>query len=170
VNRKARLIGALVAVPLLVVLGLALGFDPHRVESPLVGAEAPAFRLQSLEGEVYDLRALRGTPVVLNFWSTWCPPCLEEHPLFAAAAQRYEGRVQFLGVIYQDDPEKIRSFGARWGVWGPALVDPEGEVAIAYGVFGPPETFFIDASGRVVDKVIGAVRPDHLVATLEGML
>ncbi|HUP21726.1 MAG TPA: TlpA disulfide reductase family protein [Thermoanaerobaculia bacterium] len=169
-NRKALLVGALVAVPLLAMLALGLGFDPRFVESPLVGAPAPSFRLMSLDGEVWDLEELRGTPVVLNFWSTWCPPCLEEHPLFMTAAQRYAGRVQFLGVVYQDDVEKIRTFSERWGAWGPALVDPDGEVAIAYGVFGPPETFFIDGGGQVVEKVIGAVRPDHLLAMLEGML
>jgi cytochrome c biogenesis protein CcmG/thiol:disulfide interchange protein DsbE len=170
VNRKALLVGALLAVPLLTVLAVALDFDPHVVESPLVGAAAPAFRLASLEGDVYDLRELRGKPVLLNFWSTWCPPCMEEHPLFTAAAERYSGRVHFLGVIYQDDPEKIRAFGSRYGAWGPSLIDPNGEVAIAYGVFGPPETFFIDANGKIVDKVIGAVRPDYLVETLEAML
>jgi cytochrome c biogenesis protein CcmG/thiol:disulfide interchange protein DsbE len=164
------LVGTVAAVPLLVVLALALDFDPRFVESPLVGAAAPAFRLQSLEGEVYDLRELRGKPVVLNFWSTWCPPCMEEHPLLTAAAQRYAGRVQFLGVIYQDDPQRIGAFGDRYGAWGPALVDPNGEVAIAYGVFGPPETFFIDPDGKIVDKVIGAVRADHLFGVLEGML
>jgi cytochrome c biogenesis protein CcmG/thiol:disulfide interchange protein DsbE len=171
VNRRALLIGVLLAVPLLAVLGYALEkLDPRVVESPLVGKEAPAFRLQSLDGEIFDLRALRGKPVVINFWSTWCPPCLEEHPLFTAAARRYAGRVLFLGVVYQDEPGKIRSFESRWGAWGPSLVDPDGEVAIAYGVFGPPETFFIDAEGTIVDKVIGAVRPDHLAAVLEEML
>lgn len=169
-NRKALAVGAVVAVPLLAVLALALDFDPRFVESPLLGATAPAFRLQSLDGQVYDLRALRGKPVVLNFWSTWCPPCMEEHPLFSEAARRYAGRVQFLGVIYQDDPEKIRAFNERFGSWGPSLVDPQGEAAIAYGVFGPPETFFIDAEGRIVEKVMGAVPPEALVDLLEGML
>jgi cytochrome c biogenesis protein CcmG/thiol:disulfide interchange protein DsbE len=170
VNRKALGVGAVVAVPLLAVLALALDFDPHVVESPLVGAAAPAFRLQSLEGEVYDLKALRGKPVMINFWSTWCPPCMEEHPLFSQAAERYAGRVLFLGVIYQDDPEKIRAFHERFGAWGPALVDPKGEVAIAYGVFGPPETFFVDAEGKIVEKVIGAVPPELLLDVLESML
>jgi cytochrome c biogenesis protein CcmG/thiol:disulfide interchange protein DsbE len=169
-NRKVLLIGALLVLPLVAVLAVAFRFDPRTVDSPLVGKTAPDFSLRSLDGEVYRLSELAGQPVVVNFWSTWCPPCYQEHPVFLEYADRYEGQVQFLGVIYQDETDKIRRYLQQLGSWGPSLVDPEGKVAIAYGVYGPPETFFIDSQGVIREKVMGAVSARVMRDTLESML
>lgn len=166
-NRKVLLVGLAVALPLVAMLAVAFRFDPSYVHSPLIGRPAPDFRLQDLEGDTVTLSELRGAPVVVNFWATYCVPCIQEHPLLMAASRHYEGRVHFLGVVYQDDPELIARFQRERGSWGPALLDPEGKVAIAYGVYGPPETFFIDRDGVVVDKVISAVPPDRLRSLLE---
>ena len=87
-----------------------------------------------------------------------------------AGARRWQGEIHFLGVIFQDDPDLIAQFNADYGSWGPSLIDEGGRVAIAYGVYGPPETFFIDRDGTIVDKAIGAVSPDRLVEVAEGML
>jgi cytochrome c biogenesis protein CcmG/thiol:disulfide interchange protein DsbE len=78
--------------------------------------------------------------------------------------------VHFLGVIYHDEPEEIRTFLRRRGSWGPALVDPRTEVGIAYGVYGAPETFFIDSNGVVVEKVTGAMSPARLDSILGALL
>ena len=169
-NRKVLSIGLAVAAPLLLVLGFAFRHDPNVVESPLVGKPAPNFRLADLDGNVVDLAELRGRPVVVNFWSTYCPPCIVEHPLLMAGARRWQGEIHFLGVIFQDDPNLIARFNADYGSWGPSLIDEGGRVAIAYGVYGPPETFFIDRDGTIVDKAIGAVSPDRLVEVAEEML
>lgn len=170
VNTKVLVIGAALVLPLVAFLSRGLVFDPHEMYSPLVGKQAPGFVLESLDGQRFDLDELRGRPVVLNFWSTWCAPCIQEHPTFVAASRFYGEDVRFLGVIYQDDNASIERFQAQYGAWGPSLVDPGGKTAIAYGVYGPPETFIIDAQGVIVDKVIGAIRPDHLKSTLDGLL
>ncbi len=169
-NRKVLIVGLLLITPLLVFLALSFRSDPRVIESPLIGKPAPAFTLTDLDGRVVGLEGLKGKPVVINFWSTWCPPCIVEHPVLLAGARRYAGQVEFLGVIYQDKPELIRSFMQQRGSWGPALIDPEVEVAIAYGVYGAPETFFIDAQGIIVEKITGPVDPETLVRIVEGML
>lgn len=169
-NRKVLWVGALLVVPLVVVLALSFGHDPRLIESPLVGEPAPAFDLRSLEGERVALETLAGTPVVLNFWATWCQPCIAEHPVLVEYARRYDGRVRFVGVIYQDDSELIRRFVETRGSWGPSLVDPGSEVAIRYGVYGAPETFFIDGDGVVRRKVTGPMGPGMLDAYLAEVL
>ena len=169
-NRKVLLVGTLIVVPLLVFLALSFGKDPRAIESPLLDAPAPPFSLADLQGQRVDLSDLRGQPVMVNFWATWCQPCIVEHPVLQAAARRWEGRAHFLGVVYQDDPELIRAFIARRGGWGRTLLDPDGETAIAYGVYGAPETFFIDSSGTVVRKVTGPMGGAFLDDIIEGLL
>lgn len=170
VNRWVLLGGALVTIPLLIFLALSFRSDPHQIDSPLIGKPAPVFALPDLDGHTVRLEELRGRPVVLNFWATWCPPCVVEHPVLQAGAQRYAGRAAFVGVIYQDDPELIRQFVRSRGGWGPALIDEDVEVALAYGVYGAPETFIIDRDGMIVEKVTGVVTPQRLTALLEPLL
>jgi len=170
VNRTVLIVGALLVVPLLVFLAIGFRFDPRKIDSPLIGRQAPSFTLADLDGNVVSLEALRGRPVLINFWATWCRPCVVEHPILQAAAQRWEGRVHFVGVVYQDDPALIRRFVASRGAWGPSLLDPEGRVAIAYGVYGAPETFILDRDGFVVEKVVSVLDPRSLAARLDALL
>lgn len=102
VNARVLLVGLAVVVPLVAVLLLNLGRNPHMIASPLVGRAAPDFALQTLDGQPVTLASLRGRPVVLNFWASWCIPCLDEHPLLLQAARALGERVTFLGVVYQD--------------------------------------------------------------------
>ena len=168
-NKKVLLIGGLISLPVLVFLAISFQFDPRQIDSPLLGKQAPGFVLQDLEGNEVNLEALRGKPVMLNFWATWCQPCIVEHPVLQAGARRYADRVHFLGVIYQDETDAIRRFIRQKGSWGPSLIDPDVKVGIAYGVYGAPETFFIDADGVIVEKVTGALSParlDHILGAL----
>ncbi len=169
-NRTALVLGALLVVPLLLFLAVSLGKDPRAIDSPLVGKEAPTFTLEDLEGRVYQLAASRGRPVVINFWATWCQPCVVEHPVLLSGARRYAGRVDFVGVVYQDEPAAIRQFVATRGAWGPSLIDPGSRVAIAYGVYGAPETFIVNAEGTIVEKVTGLVTPQALERILGELL
>lgn len=169
-NRNVLIVGTAIVVPLLVFLALSFGKDPRAIDSPLVNAPAPGFALRDLDGLPVSLEDLRGRPVMINFWATWCRPCIVEHPVLQATARRYEGRAHFIGIVYQDDPELIRDFIARRGGWGRTLLDPDGEAAIAYGVYGAPETYFIDAQGTVVRKVTGAMGADFLSGVIEGLL
>ncbi len=166
-NRTVLIVGTLITVPLLVFLALSFGKDPRAIDSPLIGKPAPAFALRDLDGQPLSLADLRGQPAVLNFWATWCQPCIVEHPVLMTAAREYAGRVRFVGIVYQDEPELIRRFQVERGAWGPALVDPDGSVAIAYGVYGAPETFFLDSTGTVRRKVTGALGRMQLASLIE---
>lgn len=169
-NRTVLLVGAILVVPLLIFLAIGFRFDPGHIESPLIGRQAPIFSLEDLDGRTFDLAALRGQPVVINFWATWCQPCIYEHPILIQAAERYQGRAQFLGIVYQDDPELIRSFLDSRGAWGPALIDTDSQVAIAFGVYGAPETFILDSNGVIVEKVTSAVDWQTLTTIVDGLL
>jgi len=169
-NRLVLLFGSLIVVPLLVFLALSFGKDPRALDSPLVGKPAPNFALRGMDGKLVQLEELRGQPVFLNFWATWCQPCIAEHPVLRAVAKRYAGRVQFLGVVYHDEVEKIEAFLSSSGEWGPTLLDLDGSVAVAYGVYGAPETFFIDSEGVIVEKLVGTVHPDFLSRKLDNLL
>ncbi len=169
-NRRVLLIGGILVAPLLVMLASGLRHDPREVVSPLIGKPAPEFTLSDLEGRTLRLEDLRGQPVVVNFWATWCQPCAAENPIFAALARRYAGRARFVSVIYQDTPEAIRDYERQRGSWGPALVDPDSRTAIRYGVYGVPETFVIDARGVIHEKVTGMVSFDGLTRSLEALL
>lgn len=146
--------GLVVILPLVWLLRSGFGNDPHEVPSVLENTPAPRFSLVDLQGKSWDLAALRGKPVVVNFWSTWCLPCKQEHPLFQQAALAYDD-VVFLGVIYSDEPAKARAYLEREGTTYSHLVDPDGRTAIDYGVAGVPESYFINAEGVIIHKQVG---------------
>jgi cytochrome c biogenesis protein CcmG, thiol:disulfide interchange protein DsbE len=109
------------------------------------------------------LGELRGAPVVLNFWASWCPPCREEAPRLERAWRAARGRgVVFLGLDMQDLTGDARDFMREFGISYPTVRDPGDEVARDWGVSGLPETFFISAHGRVVAHVIGAISSGQL--------
>lgn len=173
-NRRLRLgvlLAGLVIIGAMVALfAKSFEFDPAFIGSPLIGKPAPDFTLQDLDGRTYTLSDLRGQPVVLNFWASYCAPCVTEHPTLVQAARYYDGRAHFLGIIFQDSVDRIEAFQERYGPWGPSLLDPDGKVAVAYGIYGPPETFFIDKQGVIRKKVISAVNPRELKETVDAML
>ena len=146
--------GALFLLPMVVLFAVSFGNDPKALPSVLTNQPAPLFNLEDTEGEPVSLEGLRGTPVVINFWSTWCGPCKQEHGLLLEGAKRYPD-VQFLGVIYADSVNKVRRYLQEKGSGYPHLLDPTGRTAIEYGVGGVPETYFVDTSGTVVYKQVG---------------
>lgn len=143
-----------VVLPVAWLLFTGFGRDPREIASPLIGQPAPAWEVETLAGETLSSRDLAGEPYLVNFWASWCvPACVDEHPVLAAAAA--DG-VTIVGVLYQDTPSDARGFLARYGDAGyDHLVDASGELAIDFGVTGPPETFFVDADGIVRDKQFG---------------
>ena len=170
-NRGVFIIGIVVAAVMIALLLAGLGRDPQTIQSPLVGHAAPAFALREVgTGRTIDLTQLRGKPVVLNFWATWCGPCYEEHPLLVQNATAMGNQVQFIGVVYEDTEQKIMKFLNERGHSYPTLVDEEGKTAIAYGVGGVPETFFLDASGKIVAKFNGPLTTDEIQANIRKTL
>jgi cytochrome c biogenesis protein CcmG/thiol:disulfide interchange protein DsbE len=166
-NRKVLIAGLVVTLPLLGILFANLGRDPHAVDSPLIGRPAPPFSLQPIGGgEEVSLEGLRGRPVVVNFWATWCVPCYQEHGVLTRAARAIGADAQFLGIIYEDEEPRVRRFLREQGSAYPSLLDDDGKTAIAFGVYGVPETFFIDASGKIVAKHVGPVDADIVAQNL----
>jgi cytochrome c biogenesis protein CcmG/thiol:disulfide interchange protein DsbE len=166
VNRTVLIIGVLIVVAIVFVLFAGLGKDPQHIDSPLIGRPAPPFTLKAVgTGEMIDIEKLRGKPVILNFWATWCGPCYEEHPTLVANA-RVLPNVQFVGVVFNDDEDKIMRFLAERGSAYPTLLDANGKTAIAYGIGGVPETFFINPAGKIVAKFEGPLSTEALEANL----
>lgn len=166
-----------ILVPLLVVpvtwlLFQGFGRDPREVASPLLDRPAPSWTLTTLDGQTLSSDELAGRPYVVNFWASWCiPACVDEHPVLAAAHQRYGEDLAIVGVLYQDKPDDARAFLARYGDAGyPHLVDPEGRLAIDFGVTGPPETFFVDADGLVRHRQFGPLTDDRMADLLDLVL
>jgi cytochrome c biogenesis protein CcmG/thiol:disulfide interchange protein DsbE len=166
VNRTVLIIGILIVAAIVFVLFAGLGKDPSHIDSPLIGRPAPPFALKAVgTGEMLDIEKLRGKPVILNFWATWCGPCYEEHPTLVANARTLPD-VQFVGVVFNDDEDKIMRFLAERGTAYPTLLDAQGKTAIAYGVGGVPETFFINPAGKIVAKFVGPLSTAELQANL----
>jgi cytochrome c biogenesis protein CcmG/thiol:disulfide interchange protein DsbE len=130
------------------------GNIPRRLSASLGGALADG-RLSLVE--------LRGTPVVLNLWASWCTPCREEAPRLQKGWERWGPRgVAYLGLNIQDLRGDARGFAQRFGITHPSVRDARRGVADSYGATGIPETFFVDARGRVVGHVIGVVSEREL--------
>ncbi len=167
-NRNVLIIGLLIVAAVVAILFMGLGKDPQHIESPLIGRPAPGFALKAVgSSETIDLTRYRGKPVVLNFWATWCRPCWDEHPVLTANAQLAGDRVQYLGVVFQDEESKIRSFLEQRGWAYPTLVDQAGKTAIAYGVGGVPETYFLDKNGIIVAKFAGPMSAEDIQTNLQ---
>jgi cytochrome c biogenesis protein CcmG/thiol:disulfide interchange protein DsbE len=120
------------------------------------GTPAPALRLRGLDGGRVDLAALRGRPVVVNFWATWCDPCVREFPLLrqAAAAHRAD-RLAVVGVLTNDRPAAGRDFVRAHGATWPIALDPTAATAARWGAVGLPHTWFIRRDGTLASHQLG---------------
>lgn len=149
----------LAVVPVLILLAYGFRTNPREIPSPLIGKPAALFTLTAFDGTEVSLKALRGRVVVLNFWASWCyPACYEEAPALERGWQAYKDRgLLLIGVNIQDKVEPAKKFLGQFGHTFPNAPDPAGRVSVDYGVYGVPETFFIDRAGRVRFKHVGAV-------------
>jgi cytochrome c biogenesis protein CcmG/thiol:disulfide interchange protein DsbE len=144
--------------------------DPSRLPSALIGKPVPAIELPALEGLAEGGRAVggfgsaelaAGQVSVVNFWASWCVPCVQEHPLLVALEERT--KVRIYGVNYKDQAAAARRFLGRYGNPFVAVgVDGTGRAAIEWGVYGMPETFVVNGEGRIVYKHVGPITPAAL--------
>lgn len=181
-NWKRAAIAGVVALPVIALLAFGLTRDPKDIPSPLPGKDAPTFSLEVFApgkaplaravGDTIRLEAMRGQVLVLNFWASWCLACRDEHQTLSEVAVQYAGsRAHFLGVLYQDVPTN----GVAWieqmgGQSYPSVNDPRARTAIAYGLYGVPETFFVGPDGRVAYKHVGPVSASVLRQKVDSLL
>lgn len=159
-------------VPVLVLLAYGFRTDPRAIPSPLIGKPAAPFSLELFNGERLRLDDLRGKVVVLNFWASWCyPACYDEAPVLERGWQAYRERgVVVVGVDIQDKEEPARKFLEQFAISFPNGPDPTGKISVDYGVYGVPETFFIDRDGQMRKKHVGAVTEEVFRREVEHLL
>ena len=162
---------ALVIVIVGGVVGLlAYGFtrDARYIQSPLIAKQAAPFTLTLFDGKVIRLEDFRGKVVFLNFWASWCIPCRAEAKTLEAAWQKHKDRgVVFLGIDIQDKEEDARTFMKEFGITYLNGRDASGKIAVDYGVWGIPESFFIDGQGRITYKHAGEIGAQTIAAKLD---
>jgi cytochrome c biogenesis protein CcmG/thiol:disulfide interchange protein DsbE len=165
-RRLVALAPILVFAALVIVFGAyALHHNPQVIPRATVGSIAPNDVLPGLDGAAPAPlhTALKGTTLV-NFFASWCVPCAAEAPTLAAL--KAEG-VKIVGVAWKDDPAKTRAFLARYGdPYQTIFVDQQGVAGIDFGVTGVPETYLIDAKGRILDKQAQPLTPADAEALL----
>ena len=163
--------GMLLCIPGLFFLARGFDFDPRDLPDAVVGTQAPLFARPTLDGYELDLKTLKGAPVVINFWSTWCQPCKLEHAHLIAAANRYKSKgVAFVGVLYGDEAKNAERYLKKAGSAYPTIIDEVQSVPIDYGVSGVPETFVIDKQGVIIKKFKGPVTETDLSLILDPLL
>jgi cytochrome c biogenesis protein CcmG/thiol:disulfide interchange protein DsbE len=161
--RAWYLAAAVAPLLLLAAWGLTLVAGSAAARVPQIGDAAPNFSLADLDGNAVRLSDLRGRPVIVNFWASWCGPCVDEFPLLVDASAAHRGAgLAVIGIVYRDRAEPARDFMTRMGAAWPTAMDPDETVATRYGVIGPPETFFIDRNGTILGRQIGQLRAADL--------
>jgi cytochrome c biogenesis protein CcmG/thiol:disulfide interchange protein DsbE len=181
-NWKRATLALIASAPVIALFAYGFTRSPSEIPSPLPGRDAPPFTLAVLtpgdrsptfqKGDTIRLTDLRGKVVVLNFWASWCIPCRTEHAALSEAAAYYANRpTQFIGVQYNDLP----SSGLRWiadvgGISYPSVTDVDSRTAIDYGLYGVPETFIIDPSGKVAYKHLGPITTSVLRRVIDSVL
>ena len=149
---KLLVLGAIVGATIFLII------SSRRPEPVKLGDAAPDFTLPALEGPRISLRDYRSRVVVLNFWATWCPPCVEETPSLKRFAEEMQSDgVEVIGVSVDEDGAALRKFVTEAQLSFPIARDPERTVAARYGTFKFPETYIVDSEGRIAEKLIGPI-------------
>lgn len=170
--RTALVAAAVVGVVAALLIGVLATRQPsleRLTQSPLLGKLAPPIVGTTLTGDGFDLAGQRGRWVVVNFFATWCTPCLAEHPELVAFEERHAiaGDASVVSVLFDDKPSKARAvFEDRGGSW-PVVIDPDGAISVSFGVARVPESFLVAPDGTVVQRLVGGVTADQLDGLIE---
>ena len=169
--RIARIAVVVAMLGLVLTLALAFRRDPHDIRTGTVGKPAPAFSLARLDGSgQLSLAQYAGKTVVVNFFASWCLPCEQENPALVRVYERYRGSdVVLIGIDYQESADGGLAYVHRMGISWPTVADDDGRVALGYGVFGPPETFFMGPDGVIAGRHIGPIDEPTLVRAIEAI-
>ncbi len=163
----------LVMIGFIVVLATSDPSGSHRDVSPLLGRQAPPIAGETIDGGSFDLADYRGQWVLVNVFATWCTPCIREHPELVNFEKRHAlaGDAHVVSVVFDDTVANARKFFAdRGGDW-PVVTDPDGHIALSYGVAQVPESYLIAPDGTVVSKMtlgVTASGLDQLLAEAQG--
>uniref|UniRef100_UPI003FD6D281 DsbE family thiol:disulfide interchange protein n=1 Tax=Acidocella sp. TaxID=50710 RepID=UPI003FD6D281 len=145
--------------------------DPHTLPSPLIGKRPPAFSLPGaggMQGFANTDISAPPKPMLVNWFASWCVPCLQEAPMLANLAASGLG---IWGIAYEDDPQALSQFLAQNGnPYQRLAADADGTTAINWGVYGVPETYFIDKTGIVRWRYAGALTDDVVASVLNPLL
>lgn len=158
---RILLVPLVLFIALVAFLLIGLRRDPHEVPSPLINKQAPAFQLAQLQvpDKTFSAQEMRGKVWLLNVWATWCVACREEHPLLLEYSKT--GAVPIYGLDYKDDrAAALRLLDEEGNPYVLTASDPDGRVAIDYGVYGAPESYLIDRDGVIRFKQIGPLTED----------
>jgi cytochrome c biogenesis protein CcmG/thiol:disulfide interchange protein DsbE len=158
-------VGVVVA-GLAVVLALQVSDDERQSQprSELLGKPAPAFTVETLDGQEVSLGSLRGRAVIVNFWNSWCTPCKAEEPALKKFYDRHREEADFamVGIVRDDTKKAVRSALEARGIEWPMGFDPGRKAALDFGTRGQPETFAITPDGMIVGSQIGEATIGHL--------
>lgn len=176
-QNKWHIVGGIVLLALLLGAAWAMWIAPQSQASegtamrPSAGQPAPDFRLTLLDGSTLSLADLRGQVVVLNIWASWCPPCTEELPALQSVWTSYQDAdVVLVGAAYQENEKDVRAAVESYGLTYPIGLDTNDRIASTYGITGVPETFIIDAEGRIAYVHIGPITADQLTQEMESLV
>jgi len=144
---------------ILLALGVAATACPAEAPAPEVGKPAPDFKLDTLDGQTVALSQLKGTPVLVNFWATWCGPCIHEMPFLQQVYQDWhEEELVLLGVNIGESSSQVSQFMQSQGFSFTVLLDSSGDTAQTYNIQGIPTTFFIDKESVIQKIKVGSFR------------
>jgi len=165
---RRLIITLLIIAPILALLAYGFTRDAHYITSPLLAKPAAPFTVTLFDGKKITLDNLRGKAVFLNFWASWCDPCRAEAADLEAAWQKVKDKnMVFLGVALQDTDQNSQEFLKEFKVSYPNGKDDAGKIAVDYGTWGIPESFFIDPQGRITYKHVGGIRADLVLTKLD---
>ncbi|MCT1403069.1 TlpA family protein disulfide reductase [Paenibacillus sp. p3-SID867] len=162
----------LLTIIVLAILAIIQSTSVSTEELPKTGYQAPNFSLQALDGQTYSLQGLKGKPVVINFWASWCGPCKIEAPELVRLYDKYRARIEIyaVNVTASDSIEGAKAFAKDYGFQFPVLIDEKGEVAQKYAIRPIPTTLFVNSEGIIIEQVIGLVDPQTMESKFRRLL
>ncbi len=159
-------VGLAAMLALLFMLYIGLWRDPSHIPSAQIGHMAQTFNLSKLSDDNFiALEDYKGKWVMLNFWASWCGACRTEHATLVQAGKDFANtpNIALIGINYKDQKEKALRFLKRLGAFPyPSGQDPRGRTGIDYGVYGLPETYFINPEGKIFFRHVGAIKLEQI--------